>query len=102
MMTRFLRGGNRKTILHAIGERVFPSADRKDQYERAKQLSNLLEMDGTLTGWLEEWGMPNSAERILAGLHVPIDDGAFDVGTYIRIQPERTAFLAERMPRLLV
>ena len=103
LVQRFLGSTNgvehRELVLSAIGERFFPREDVPTRRKRAKQLINMLEMDGSFQDWCYEWGVPTySLEQ--PALTVDLPDGtAFDVASFIRIQPARTTWLTQTCSR---
>ena len=45
---------HRKQTLERIGAHFLPMESAQKQYEAAKQLTNLLDMDGTMQGWCDQ------------------------------------------------
>ena len=83
---------HREVVLAAIGLRFFgdavPATERRD---RAKQLVNMLEMDGTFEAWCDGWSVP---PHLLRGLAVSLPGGQrLDVAAFVRGQPARTRAL---------
>ena len=90
---------HREQVLAAIGERFFPWVPEADERrDRAKQLINALEMDGSFESWCDGWGV---SPHLLGGLIVSLPDGPFDVHHFITMQPARTRWMISRRPRAL-
>ena len=68
------------------------------QRERAKQLIHRLDMEGSLTGWLRDWELPEN--RNLYGCKIRLPDGIFKVQEYVNAQAKRTDWLVQKRPRL--
>ena len=103
LVQRFLgtTGGveHRELVLAAIGERFFPHDDAIMRRKRAKQLINMLEMDGSFQDWCEQWGVPTHSLR-QPPLTADLPDGTtFDVVAFIDGQPARTTWLTQRCSR---
>jgi ribonuclease HI len=98
MVSRFLT--HRKQILEAIGSYYFPEVTDIIKYERAKQLNNALDNDGTLQAWANIWRV-DLRQKPINRLNVRLPDGRFDVGDYITLQKERADEIKKLMPDLL-
>ena len=71
----------------------------KERRDRAKQLVNSLEMDGTFEAWCGGWGV---SPHLLRGLAVDLPGGQrLDVAALVRVQPARTRALVRARPRAL-
>ena len=109
---------HRKQILKCIGAHFLPMEGEQAQYEAAKQLTNLLDMDGTMQGWCDQHRVPTT--RTVRGLKVGMQctgcarslwhaghcavyacGERFDLAAYIAEQPARTAWLEKEMPRAM-
>ena len=89
---------HREVVLAEVGNRFFggavPATERRD---RAKQLVNMLEMDGTFEAWCDGWGV---SPHLLRGLVVDLPGGRrLDVTGLVRVQPARTRALVQARPR---
>ena len=91
---------HRELVLAAIGERFFERESATEKRARAKQLINMLDMDGSFDDWCEDWDVPTH-QLSQPPLMVDLPDGgpAFDVRAYIRSQPARTQWLVAQCPR---
>ena len=89
---------HREAVLAAIGLRFFGGAlPAKERRDRAKQLVNSLEMDGTFEAWCDGWGV---SPHLLRGLAVDLPGGqGLDVAALVRVQPARTLALVQARPR---
>ena len=90
---------HRELVLAAIGARFFPGANLSDRRKRAKQLINMLEMDGSFQDWCVEWGVAPHALR-QPPLVVDLPDGTVvNVVALIDGQPTRTTWLTQTCTR---
>jgi ribonuclease HI len=105
----------RKSILKQIGEHFLPMNPAAEQYEAAKKLTNLLDMDGELQSWYKEHAVPPTRTlhgariKCMCAMHegqagtVACSGGEcgtrFDLAQYIDEQPKRTKWIAEQKPR---
>jgi hypothetical protein len=109
---------HRRSVLEQIGAHFLPMLGRKEQYEAAKQLTNLLDMDGTMQGWCEQHRVPTT--RTVRGARIDLRctmctsslwrvgqcavhacGRRFDLPAYIAEQPARTEWLRREMPRAM-
>ena len=91
---------HRELVLKAIGDRCFPGAENATKRKRAKQLINLLEMDGSYYSWCEEWNIPSQLISPTCPLTVELPGGgSINVMELIGVQPARTRELVSKCGR---
>lgn len=104
----------REEIYAGVAAALLPMMSAVEARGRVKLLFNLLDMDGTYSGWraahLGDPAAGAAGPRLpqlpmdTAGLGPEIeltDGGRFDVRLYLRQQPERTQWVADQRPHLL-
>ena len=97
-----------KELRFAIGDAVFVGTiPRAVRYERAKQLINSLDMDGTYGSWVTKYRadvVPGHTLSDMSALSFVDNVGVsrtFDFAAYVQQQPARTQELAQRKPQAL-
>ena len=90
---------NRETILRGLGAILLPLRDADEQRRGIKRLFSRLELDGTYDAWAR--GYPDVVALPDPRGHGPLIPLAgrivFPVRHYLRQQPERTEWLAQRL-----
>ena len=89
----------------AVAARYFPNTETAQAREYANDLLSILDQGGPVEAWQQKRGLPVTGSVIFSlgqdAAGPPLPEGPFDFAAYIRVQPRRTAWLAQRLPHML-
>ena len=94
---------HKRSIYDTVGDFYFPNVSPAEKQIRIKHLNLRLDFDASIRKWEREWRIPEFASILqrrctvqLPGVLTP-----FDVRSYITSLPQRTAWLAQRVPDMV-